>query len=100
AVGSGPGAESRRPLGAAVVGGLLISQIITLYLTPVFYTYMESLQQWVRRMRGKATPVAVEQAATVGAHDWKQKETGLAPSRKNRSSTRSRVCCEAPAPDF
>lgn len=42
AIGFGAGAESRRPLGIAVVGGLLFSQILTLYLTPVFYIYMES----------------------------------------------------------
>jgi HAE1 family hydrophobic/amphiphilic exporter-1 len=69
AIGSGAGAESRRPLGAAVVGGLLISQVITLYLTPVFYTYMESLQNWVRGLRKKSATVAVEQPATASAHD-------------------------------
>ena len=42
AIGFGAGSESRRPLGIAVVGGLLFSQILTLYLTPVFYIYMES----------------------------------------------------------
>jgi hydrophobic/amphiphilic exporter-1 (mainly G- bacteria), HAE1 family len=41
-LGIGAGAESRRPLGIAVVGGLIFSQVLTLYLTPVFYTYMES----------------------------------------------------------
>ena len=48
ALGIGAGAESRRPLGLAVVGGLLFSQTLTLYVTPVFYIYMDKLQQWLR----------------------------------------------------
>ena len=44
ALGTGSGSEARRPLGVAIVGGLIFSQILTLYLTPVFYTYMEEFR--------------------------------------------------------
>ncbi|HXY18527.1 MAG TPA: efflux RND transporter permease subunit, partial [Gemmatimonadales bacterium] len=44
AIGVGASAASRRPLGIAVVGGLAFSQIVTLYVTPVFYTYLDELQ--------------------------------------------------------
>ena len=47
AVGFGAGANSRRPLGLTVVGGLIFAQVVTLYLTPVFYTYMDSFQAWI-----------------------------------------------------
>ena len=49
AVGWGAGAASRRPLGVAVVGGLAFSQLVTLYVTPVFYTYLDEAQTWVGR---------------------------------------------------
>jgi HAE1 family hydrophobic/amphiphilic exporter-1 len=55
ALGSGAGADSRRPLGLAVVGGLVFSQAVTLYLTPVFYTYMDSFQTWAESRFGKLT---------------------------------------------
>ena len=51
ALGFGAGAESRRPLGLAVVGGLLFSQMLTLYVTPVFYVYMDRVDGWLKRRR-------------------------------------------------
>jgi len=51
AIGYGAGAEARRPLGLAVVGGLMVSQVVTLYLTPVLYLYFDSLEQFFRRGR-------------------------------------------------
>lgn len=52
AFGLGAGAEARRPLGVSVVGGLVFSQIVTLFLTPVVYIYMEQAQQWSARVFG------------------------------------------------
>ena len=62
ALGMGAGSESRRPLGVAVVGGLVFSQLMTLYITPVVYTYLESVQQWTRRRlhTGRITMEEVE----------------------------------------
>jgi len=55
ALGYGAGGEARQPLGLVVVGGLIFSQLVTLYLTPVFYTYMAALQTKLGRNK-KATP--------------------------------------------
>ena len=66
ALGVGAGAEARRPLGLAVVGGLVISQFVTLYLTPVFYLYMDSFQQWLEPSPAVAAPAV---ATAPGAAD-------------------------------
>ena len=60
ALGFGAGAEARRPLGIAVVGGLVFSQVVTLYLTPVFYTYMESFHEWFTGRRSRRDAPAAE----------------------------------------
>jgi len=51
AIGFGEGSELRRPLGIAIVGGLLVSQLLTLYTTPVVYLYFDRLRQWTLRRR-------------------------------------------------
>jgi HAE1 family hydrophobic/amphiphilic exporter-1 len=68
ALGLGAGSEARRPLGLAVVGGLVVSQTLTLYITPVFYIYMERFRGSFGNMRRRkktleATP---EPALTAG----------------------------------
>jgi len=67
AIGFGEGSEMRRPLGISIVGGLLVSQLLTLYTTPVVYLYMERFRLWCRakwqRFYGDPEPVAQNAAA-------------------------------------
>ncbi|HTI29410.1 MAG TPA: efflux RND transporter permease subunit, partial [Methylomirabilota bacterium] len=71
AIGIGASAASRRPLGVVVVGGLAVSQIVTLYVTPVFYTYLDDLQAWLggrmARLRWGGGEPAVEHPALSGS---------------------------------
>ena len=60
AIGLGAGSESRQPLGLTVVGGLLVSQVVTLYITPVFYIYLDRMQTRLMRKQEKPLVEAVE----------------------------------------
>jgi multidrug efflux pump len=53
ALGGGTGSELRRPLGISIIGGLIVSQLLTLYTTPVVYLYFDRLQHWWDRVRGR-----------------------------------------------
>ncbi|MFI5378556.1 MAG: multidrug efflux RND transporter permease subunit [Tepidisphaerales bacterium] len=57
ALGMGVGAELRRPLGIAIVGGLMFSQMLTLYTTPVIYLYLDRMRLWFNRLRSGTSPV-------------------------------------------
>ncbi|HUI56311.1 MAG TPA: multidrug efflux RND transporter permease subunit [Bryobacteraceae bacterium] len=60
ALGTGTGSELRRPLGITIIGGLIVSQALTLYTTPVVYLYFDRLRGWWERVRGHAAPLASE----------------------------------------
>jgi HAE1 family hydrophobic/amphiphilic exporter-1 len=69
-LGTGTGAELRQPLGYAIVGGLLVSQALTLFTTPVIYIYLDQLSDWLSGWRSSAPkrgpqPKAAAQAATI-----------------------------------
>jgi multidrug efflux pump len=67
ALGMGDGGELRQPLGIAIVGGLILSQMLTLYSTPVIYLYMDRLRSWSERARrGGATPAAPHATRPAG----------------------------------
>jgi HAE1 family hydrophobic/amphiphilic exporter-1 len=82
AVGLGAGAEARRPLGVAVVGGLFFSQLLTLYITPVFYTYMDSLHNRVVSLWPRSRTYAGIESAPA---DREESAVEVEPGRARRS---------------
>jgi multidrug efflux pump len=62
-LGQGEGSEMRRPLGIAIVGGLVVSQVLTLYTTPVVYLYLDRMRLWGQRRRGRSHAVDLHQPA-------------------------------------
>ena len=67
ALGAGAGAELRQPLGISIVGGLAVSQVLTLYITPVVYYYMDFIDQWLSGGRKAAVPVEAAPAPAEAA---------------------------------
>ena len=69
AVGHGVGGELRRPLGIAIVGGLIFSQLLTLYTTPVVYLYLDRLRLWCARLK-KIRGRRAESMPAPGYNNW------------------------------
>jgi len=66
ALGTGVGSELRRPLGVSIVGGLIVSQLLTLYTTPVVYLYMDRLRVWLDKKRGRSEQRRLYEAGRAG----------------------------------
>jgi hydrophobic/amphiphilic exporter-1 (mainly G- bacteria), HAE1 family len=67
--GHGTGSELRRPLGYSMVGGLALSQLLTLYTTPVVYLYLARLQGWIDARRAKRTLEVSDNVSTLPLRD-------------------------------
>ena len=79
ALGSGTGSELRRPLGITIIGGLIVSQVLTLYTTPVVYLYFDRLQHWRGRRQATRMPAS---AATRGSVRRRHRRAGAGDSSR------------------
>ena len=79
AVGTGVGAELRRPLGITIIGGLIMSQMLTLYTTPVVYLYFDRLQHWWSALR-------------LRRRNWMSSTMTLMFAARNPRPKRKRIC--------
>jgi HAE1 family hydrophobic/amphiphilic exporter-1 len=70
ALGFGAGAAARRPLGLCVVGGLIVSQLLTLYFTPVYYIYLDALQDWLKRRFGRRRAAVQDEPVRAGGNPF------------------------------
>jgi len=66
ALGTGTGSELRRPLGISIIGGLLVSQMLTLFTTPVVYLYLDRLRAWFAREANEGRPQRAAPTITPG----------------------------------
>ena len=104
AVGWGAGASTRRPLGVAVVGGLAFSQLVTLYVTPVFYTYLDEWQQrFSRRRAAREAGAGVTPPPSAHVPGSHQPRAGgdVSPEARvlvRRGRSASAVCCADRSP--
>jgi multidrug efflux pump len=62
-LGTGTGSELRRPLGITIVGGLIVSQSLTLFTTPVVYLYMDRLRLWLKKRKPQINPSPLSRPA-------------------------------------
>ena len=101
ALGTGTGSELRRPLGITIIGGLIMSQLLTLYTTPVVYLYFDSLQHWWDGVRNpiEHEPARIEPAHGTGAIESAGMDRGAIESELSRSEgCQTRVCPARPLP--
>jgi Cu/Ag efflux pump CusA len=69
ALGTGVGSELRRPLGVTIIGGLIVSQMLTLFTTPIVYIYMDRFQSWLQSLFGRGQAHAAATAPSPAHSD-------------------------------